>query len=139
MVRKVASPARSSVPTLDPTAETPKKRSSGPPAAVATGLTGMGDGSADCGLLPFRFAVAIPASPTFPLAILRDYGMLTQSWQWEASRLSTPVGRARGSLPMTPSRLLLIALTLWGLVMIVPDLIRVAQPLGSFGFYANND
>ena len=40
---------------------------------------------------------------------------------------------------MTPSRLLLIALTLWGLVMIVPDLIRVAQPLGSFGFYANND
>jgi hypothetical protein len=40
---------------------------------------------------------------------------------------------------MTPSRLLLIALTLWGLVMIVPDLIRVVQPLGSFGFYANND
>ena len=40
---------------------------------------------------------------------------------------------------MTPSRLLLIALTLWGLVMIVPDLIRVAQPLGSLGFFANND
>jgi hypothetical protein len=40
---------------------------------------------------------------------------------------------------MTPSRLLLIALTFWGLLMIVPDLLRVAQPLGSFGFYADND
>ena len=40
---------------------------------------------------------------------------------------------------MTPSRLLLIGLTLWGLVMIVPDLLRVAQPLGSLGFFANND
>jgi hypothetical protein len=40
---------------------------------------------------------------------------------------------------MTPSRLLLIALTVWGLLMIVPDLFRVAQPLGSFGFYADND
>ena len=34
---------------------------------------------------------------------------------------------------MTPSRLLLIGLTLWGLAMIVPDLLRVAEPLGSFG------
>jgi hypothetical protein len=40
---------------------------------------------------------------------------------------------------MTPSRLLLIGLTLWGLAMIVPDLLRVAQPLGSLGFFANND
>ncbi len=40
---------------------------------------------------------------------------------------------------MTPSRLLLIGLTLWGLAMIVPDLLRVAEPLGSFGFFANND
>ena len=40
---------------------------------------------------------------------------------------------------MTPSRLLLIALTLWGLAMIVPDLVRVVQPLGSLGFFANND
>jgi hypothetical protein len=40
---------------------------------------------------------------------------------------------------MPPSRLLLIALTFWGLLMIVPDLLRVAQPLGSFGFYADND
>jgi hypothetical protein len=40
---------------------------------------------------------------------------------------------------MTPSRLLLILLTLWGLLMIVPDLFRVAQPIGSFGFYADND
>jgi len=40
---------------------------------------------------------------------------------------------------MTPGRFFLIVLTLWGLFMIVPDLLRVAQPLGSFGFYANND
>ncbi len=37
---------------------------------------------------------------------------------------------------MTPSRILLIVLTLWGLAMIVPDLIRVVQPLGSLGFFA---
>ncbi len=40
---------------------------------------------------------------------------------------------------MTPGRLILIVLTLWGLFMIVPDVIRVAQPLGAFGFYADND
>lgn len=40
---------------------------------------------------------------------------------------------------MTPSRVLLIVLTLWGLAMLVPDLIRVVQPLGSLGFSANND
>jgi hypothetical protein len=40
---------------------------------------------------------------------------------------------------MTPSRILLIVLTLWGLTLIVPDLIRVVQPLGSLGFSANND
>ena len=40
---------------------------------------------------------------------------------------------------MTPSRYLLLALTLWGLVMIVPDLLRVTQPLGALGFFANND
>jgi hypothetical protein len=37
------------------------------------------------------------------------------------------------------SRLLLMVFTLWALVMIVPDLYRLVQPLGSFGFYANND
>jgi hypothetical protein len=36
-------------------------------------------------------------------------------------------------------RATLIALMLWGVVMIAPDLVRVAEPLGSFGFYANND
>ena len=40
---------------------------------------------------------------------------------------------------MTPSRLLLILLTLWGLFMITPDLLRVVQPLSSFGFYADSD
>ena len=37
---------------------------------------------------------------------------------------------------MTRQRLLLIALLAWALVMIVPDVLRVVQPLGSFGFYA---
>jgi hypothetical protein len=35
--------------------------------------------------------------------------------------------------------ILLVTLTLWALAMIVPDLYRLIQPLGSFGFYANND
>jgi hypothetical protein len=40
---------------------------------------------------------------------------------------------------MNRNRIVLIKLLLWGLAMIVPDLIRVIHPLGSFGFYANND
>ena len=36
-------------------------------------------------------------------------------------------------------RALLVALTFWALAMIVPDFYRLYQPLGSFGFYANND
>jgi hypothetical protein len=32
-----------------------------------------------------------------------------------------------------------VAFTLWALAMIIPDFYRVYQPLGSFGFYANND
>jgi hypothetical protein len=51
--------------------------------------------------------------------------------------LSTYVGADEVNTPMTPSRLLLIGLTVWGLVMIVPDLVRVVQPLGSLG--ADND
>ena len=41
--------------------------------------------------------------------------------------------------PMTRDRILVIVLALWGLAMIVPDLVRVVHPLGSFGLYANND
>lgn len=37
------------------------------------------------------------------------------------------------------SRIFLVAITLWALAMIVPDLYRVVEPLGSFGFHANND
>jgi hypothetical protein len=37
------------------------------------------------------------------------------------------------------SRAVLVAITLWALAMIVPDLYRLVQPLGSFGFYSNND
>jgi hypothetical protein len=40
---------------------------------------------------------------------------------------------------MTLSRSILIVLTLWGLFMIVPDVLRISQPLGSFGFYADSD
>src|SRR5262249_44613464 len=36
-------------------------------------------------------------------------------------------------------RVLLVALTFWALAMFVPDFYRLYQPLGSFGFYANND
>jgi hypothetical protein len=36
-------------------------------------------------------------------------------------------------------RIVLGAILAWALVMIVPDLWRVAEPLGSFGFYADND
>ena len=56
-----------------------------------------------------------------------------------AVALSTSVGRFAVHAQMTPSRLLLIVLTLWGLFMIVPDVLRVAQPLSSFGFYADSD
>src|SRR5262249_27205703 len=44
-----------------------------------------------------------------------------------------------GSYRHIIGRALLAALTLWALAMIVPDFYRVYQPLGSFGFYANND
>jgi hypothetical protein len=37
------------------------------------------------------------------------------------------------------SRVLLVAFTIWALAMIIPDLYRLVRPLGSFGFYANND
>ena len=40
---------------------------------------------------------------------------------------------------MIQSRILVVVLMLWGIAMIVPDFVRVARPLGSFGFYANND
>jgi len=44
--------------------------------------------------------------------------------------------RSRGHIV---GRALLAVLTLWALAMVIPDLYRVYQPLGSFGFYANND
>jgi hypothetical protein len=36
-------------------------------------------------------------------------------------------------------RVLLVALAFWALAMVVPDFYRLYQPLGSFGFYVNND
>lgn len=43
------------------------------------------------------------------------------------------------SVHMIRTRILVVVLMLWGIAMIAPDLVRIAQPLGSFGFYANND
>jgi len=40
---------------------------------------------------------------------------------------------------VTSQKILLVVLLAWALAMIAPDLWRVVQPLGSFGFYANND
>ena len=40
---------------------------------------------------------------------------------------------------MIRSRILVMILALLGLALIVPDLVRVVQPLGSLGFYADND
>jgi hypothetical protein len=42
-------------------------------------------------------------------------------------------------LRQNANRVFLAAITLWALAMIVPDLYRLIQPLGSFGFYSNND
>jgi uncharacterized membrane protein len=43
------------------------------------------------------------------------------------------------ALRQNGGRALLLLLTLWGLTMIVPDLLRLVRPLGSFGLYADND
>src|SRR5690606_9557938 len=40
---------------------------------------------------------------------------------------------------MLRQRIILIVLLVWALAMIVPDLLRVAWPLGAYGFYANSD
>jgi len=63
--------------------------------------------------------------------------------------VATPmVGRAAGSIdPATRpreralglSRAMLIGLRQWALLAIVSDLVRVVQPLGCFGFSADND
>jgi len=42
-------------------------------------------------------------------------------------------------LRQSANRIVLVVITLWALAMIVPDLYRLVQPLGSFGFYSNND
>jgi len=44
--------------------------------------------------------------------------------------------RAYGNIA---GRILLAALTFWALAMVVPDFYRLYRPLGSFGFYSNND
>lgn len=42
-------------------------------------------------------------------------------------------------MAMARDRTSLIALLGWALMMIVPDLVRIVQPLGSLGFYASGD
>jgi hypothetical protein len=44
-----------------------------------------------------------------------------------------------GVLRRNRGRIAIVALAIWALAMIVPDLQRLWQPLGSFGFYSNND
>src|SRR5262245_125922 len=40
---------------------------------------------------------------------------------------------------MTAGRFLLVLLTVWGLGMIVPDVVRVARPLHAIGLFADGD
>ena len=54
-------------------------------------------------------------------------------------RFGAPPGGKAKIERMTSQRILLSVLLAWALVMIVPDVLRVVQPLGSFGFYADND
>lgn len=42
-------------------------------------------------------------------------------------------------LGQSASRIFLVMITLWALAMIVPDLHRLVEPLGSFGFYSSNN
>ena len=121
MVRKVARPARSSVPTLAPASLRPKNRSSGPCVEAARG------------------------TPRFPRAQARAVSSQSRSpakrrLTRRRTLLSMVIPPYRTSLPpMFRSRILVTVLALWGLAMIVPDLVRVMNPLGSFGFYADND
>src|SRR5262245_9405062 len=55
------------------------------------------------------------------------------------SRFSTSAGRFSRVSQMTAGRFLLVLLTLWGLAMIVPDVVRVARPLHSVGLFADGD
>ena len=41
--------------------------------------------------------------------------------------------------PRAGGRVVLIVLTIWALAMVIPDLYRLARPLGSFGLTANGD
>src|SRR5512144_2405835 len=126
MVRKVASPARSSVDRLEPEALRPQNRSSASLPPVSTGA--VGSFSAPCALA-FRLAAAIP-SPTFSPCHARRLRNAYAILAMGGARL-IHICRTRETMPsITPGRLLLIMLTLWGLFMIVPDLFRVVQPLG---------
>src|SRR5215471_9520521 len=73
---------------------------------------------------------------------------LPTNYDWPRDHAGKPVGFLHRIVENTcgmrsywhiAGRALLVALTLWALAMIVPDFYRVYQPLGSFGFYANND
>src|SRR6516165_5631308 len=56
-------------------------------------------------------------------------------WRTQPARVDR---RTRGA-GHRAGRILLLAMTLWALAMVVPDLYRLVRPLGSFGFYSNND
>jgi hypothetical protein len=48
-------------------------------------------------------------------------------------------GSRKHRLALGAERVLLFLLTLWALVMVVPDLHRLVAPLGSFGLSADSD
>src|SRR4029453_16279575 len=91
MVRKVATPARSSVVTLDPAPARPKNRSSGDVSLVAS----PGATAAFCPALPL-FCFAVPTAAIFPLARFRNYGMVTRRWQWALRDSPHLPGASRG-------------------------------------------
>src|ERR1700730_1602895 len=64
---------------------------------------------------------------------LRDYGAFVLT-----EHLMGVDGRMQGQ-KSNASRILLVAFTIWALAMIIPDLYRLVQPLGSFGFYAHHN
>src|SRR5918994_2119222 len=133
MVRKVARPARNSVATLDPAAPSRRNGQAAPrrrPGRARARQLRTGSPAFSLWASPPRQCFTLP--PRAITECLRRPG--------NGRRQAYPhMSGAEVTIPMTPSRLLLIGLTLWGLVMIVPDLIRVVQPLGSLGFFASSD
>ena len=95
------------------------------------------DGGLLPSLRPFRFAVAIAShlSPCQIPQLRNGYAALAMG-----NLAILHIRRALlGVSQMTAGQFLLVLLTLWGLAMIVPDVVRVARPLASIGLFADGD